>query len=62
MLSEDEIRELLIERVEKEKQTYIGRQLDIPKYKLSAFKLGKRRLSKAELEKLEAYLLGSSSE
>lgn len=59
MLSEDEIRELLIERVEKEKQTYIGRQLDIPKYKLSAFKLGKRRLSKGDLAKLEAYLLDS---
>ena len=60
MLSEDEIRELLIARVEKEKQTYIAKQIEVPKYVLSAFKLGKKKLYPESLAKLEAYLTSSN--
>lgn len=56
MLSQDEVRELLIKRVESEKQTYIAKQIGIPKQVLSAYKLGKKQLYPETLEKLEAYL------
>lgn len=60
MLSQDEVRELLIKRIDNGvKQTYIAKQIDIPKQVLSAFKLGKKKLYPESLSKLEAYLLDS---
>lgn len=60
MLSQDEVRELLIKRIDNGvKQTYIAKQIDIPKQVLSAFKLGKKQLYPESLSKLEAYLTDS---
>lgn len=60
MLSQDEVRELLIKRIENGvKQTYIAKQIDVPKQVLSAYKLGKKELYPESLAKLEAYLLDS---
>lgn len=60
MLSQDEVRELLIKRIDNGvKQTYIAKQIDVPKQVLSAFKLGKKQLYPESLAQLEAYLLDS---
>lgn len=56
LMTQEEVRELLIKRVESEKQTYIARQIGVPKQVLSAYKLGKKELYPESLEKLEAYL------
>ena len=37
-------------------QTYIARQIGVPKQVLSAYKLGKKELYPESLAKLEAYL------
>lgn len=57
LMTQEEVRELLIKRVESEKQTYIARQIGVPKQVLSAFKLGKKTLYPESLAKLEDYLL-----
>lgn len=57
LMTQEEVRELLIKRVESEKQTYIARQIGVPKQVLSAFKLGKKELYPESLAKLEEYLL-----
>ena len=58
MLSQDEVRELLIKHIDKGvKQTYIAKQIDVPKQVLSSFKLGKKQLYPESLSKLEEYLL-----
>lgn len=56
LMTQEEVRELLIKRVESEKQTYIARQIGVPKQVLSAYKLGKKELYPESLAKLEAYL------
>ena len=56
LMTQEEVRELLIKRVESEKQTYIARQIGVPKQVLSAFKLGKKELYPESLAKLEEYL------
>lgn len=61
MLSENEVRELLIERVKCEKQTYIANQIGVPKQVLSAFKLKKKKLYPESFAKLEAYLTNNKN-
>ena len=56
LMTQEQVRELLIKRVESEKQTYIARQIGVPKQVLSAFKLGKKELYPETLMKLEIYL------
>lgn len=56
MISQDEVRKKLIERVKKEKQSYIAKQINVPKQVLSAFKLGKKNLYPESLEALNNYL------
>lgn len=56
MISQDEVREKLIKTVEREKQSYIARQINVPKQVLSAFKLGKKQLWESSLEALNNYL------
>ncbi len=56
MLSQEEIRQKLIKVVEREKQTYIAKQIGVPKQILSAFKLGKKSLNAKSLADLAAYL------
>ena len=58
-MTQDEVRELLIKRVESEKQTYIAKQIGVPKQVLSAFKLNKKNLYLESLQKLEEYLTES---
>ena len=58
-MTQDEVRELLIKRVESEKQTYIAKQIGVPKQVLSAFKLNKKNLYPESLQKLEEYLTES---
>lgn len=56
MLSQEEVREKFIKRVEREKQTYIAKQIGVPKQVLSAFKLGKKNLNEKSLADFAAYL------
>lgn len=56
MVTQEEVREKLIKRVEREKQTYIARQIGMPKQVLSNFKLGKQELWTEHLLKLNEYL------
>ena len=56
MINQEEIREKLIKRVEREKQSYIAKQIGVPKQVLSAFKLGKKTLYTESLLALEKYL------
>ena len=58
-MTQDEVRALLIKRVESEKQTYIAKQIGVPKQVLSAFKLNKKNLYPESLQKLEEYLTES---
>lgn len=60
-LTQDEVRELFIQRIESGvKQTYIARNIGVPKQVLSAFKLNKKNLYPESLAKLEAYLTNSN--
>ena len=56
MIDQEEVREQLIKRVEREKQTYIAKQIGVPKQVLSAFKLGKKSLYPESLLALKQYL------
>ena len=56
MVSQDEVREKLKERVIREKQSYIAKQINVPKQVLSAFKLGKKNLYPESLLALNEYL------
>lgn len=58
-LTQEELRNLLRERTEKEKQVYIAKVTGIDKDVLSRFKLGKIDLYPALFKKLEAYLINS---
>lgn len=56
MVSQEEVRQKLIKRVEREKQTYIAKQIGVPKQVISAFKLGGKDLYPESLEALNNYL------
>lgn len=56
MPTQEEVREKLIKRVEREKQTYIAKQINVPKQIISAFKLGKKDLYPESLKALNDYL------
>lgn len=58
-MTQEELRNLLKERTEKEKQVYIAKVTGIDKDVLSRFKLGKIDLYSALFKKLEAYLTNS---
>lgn len=55
-ISQESVRQKLIKRVESEKQTYIAKQIGMPKQVLSAFKLGKKQLWTEHLIALNDYL------
>lgn len=56
MISQEEVREKLIKRAEREKQIYIAKQIGIPRQVLSAFKSGKKELWNSTLIALNEYL------
>jgi len=56
MPTQQEVREKLIKVAEREKQTYIAKQIGMPKQALSAFKVGRRDLWPEHLIKLNEYL------
>lgn len=53
---QERLRQKLIERVKREKQSYIAQYIGIPTQVLSSFKLGKKELWETSLSKLEDYL------
>ena len=55
-ISQDEVREKLKKRAEREKQTYIAKQIGVPKQLLSDFKLAKKNLWPSTLLVLNEYL------
>ena len=59
MVSQEEVRQKLIQRAEREKQTYIAKQIGVPKQLISDFKLGKKRLWESTLIALNDYLDGN---
>ena len=56
MLDQEVVRQKLIKRAEREKQTYIAKQLGVPKQLISDFKLGKKKLWDSTLQALNEYL------
>lgn len=56
MILPEEVREKLIKRAEREKQTYIAKQIGVPKQLISDFKLGKKQLREPTLLALNEYL------
>lgn len=56
MPTQQEVREKLIKVAEREKQTYIAKQIGMPKQVLSAFKLGRKDLWEEHLIALNDYL------
>lgn len=56
MISQEEVRKKLIKRTEREKQTYIAKQIGMPRQVLSAFKSGKKDLWESHLIALNDYL------
>lgn len=54
--NQEEVRKKLKEVLEREKQTYIAKQLGVPRQVISAFKLGKKDLYPSTLEDLKKYL------
>ena len=56
MITQDEVREKLIRRMQEGQQQYIAKQIGIPKQILSNFKTGKRDLWDSSLEALNDYL------
>ncbi len=56
MPTQQEVREKLIKVAEREKQSYIARQIGMPKQILSAFKLGRKDLWQEHLIALNDYL------
>lgn len=53
---QEEVREKLIKRAEREKQTYIAKQIGVPRQLISDFKLGKKLLREETLLALNEYL------
>ena len=56
MITQEEVRQKLIKRVEREKQAYIAKQIGVPKQLISDFKLGKKKLWESTLLALNEYL------
>lgn len=56
VISQEEVREKLIKVCEREKQTYIAKQIGVPKQLISDFKLGKKKLWDSTLLALNEYL------
>ena len=56
MLDQEVVRQKLIKRAEREKQTYIAKQLGVPKQLISDFKNGKNILWDSTLQALNEYL------
>lgn len=55
-MTQEELREMLLKRLEREKATYICKTIGMNKNTLSSFKNGKIDLYPHLFEKLEAYL------
>ncbi len=56
MVTQEEVRQKLIKRAEREKQTYIAKQIGEPRQLISDFKLGKKKLWESTLLALNEYL------
>ena len=56
MIDQEEVRQKLIKRAEREKQSYIAKQLGVPRQLISDFKLGKKKLWESTLQALNDYL------
>ena len=56
MVTQEEVREKLKERVEREKQTFIANQIGVSKQVISDFKMGRKDLYPEHLMKLNEYL------
>lgn len=59
-MTQEELRELYIKRVEREKQTYISKETNIHSAILSNFKKGKIDLYPHLFERLEKYLTSNN--
>ena len=55
-ISQEEVRQKLIQKLKEGQQQYIAKQVGIPKQILSNFKTGKRDLWDSSLEALNDYL------
>lgn len=58
-MTQEELRAVLLQRLEREKATYICKTIGMNKNTLSSFKHGKIDLYPHLFEKLEAYLLNN---
>ena len=56
MVTQEEVRQKLIKRAEREKQTYIAKQIGVPRQLITDFKLGKKKLWESTLLALNEYL------
>ena len=56
MVTQEEVRQKLIKRAEREKQTYIANRIGVPRQLISDFKLGKKKLWESTLLALNEYL------
>lgn len=56
MITQDEVRQKLIKRMQEGQQQYIAKQIGVPKQILSNFKTGKRELWDSSLQALNDYL------
>lgn len=56
MVTQEEVGQKLIKRAEREKQTYIAKQIGVPRQLISDFKLGKKKLWESTLLALNEYL------
>jgi outer membrane protein OmpA-like peptidoglycan-associated protein len=56
MLTQDEVRQKLIQKMQERQQQYIAKQIGIPKQILSNFKTGKRELWQSSLQALNDYV------
>ncbi len=56
MLTQDEVRQKLIRKMQEGQQQYIAKQIGVPKQILSNFKTGKRELWDSSLQALNNYL------
>ena len=56
MVTQEDVRQKLIKRAEREKQTYIAKQIGVPRQLISDFKLGKKKLWESTLLALNEYL------
>lgn len=56
MITQDEVRQKLIRKMQEGQQQYIAKQIGVPKQILSNFKTGKRELWESSLQALNDYL------